>query len=246
MAALRSVVHSTCTAVELVAAAWILAGCVPGLSPASGESRPSPKASYTAAPPTPTLAPIRTPGAAGHGKPYSSGDFIRVLEAAPQAFPDELRAPMLKRLLAEAMAASIETYDGEPYRNIFVQGSCDEGGRQRCDVTVSGLPGFAISPDEQDTYRFEVRDGNVSVNGDAQRRGFPVGLATELDATARRLAVNGLLDGRSLLSVEWSSAPPDDAYVLFYGKGLEEGDQTIVLRVDRGRGVILDTDIRTG
>lgn len=148
--------------------------------------------------------------------------------------------------LAEMMASTIETYDGEPYRNLYIQGSCNEGGFQHCQLTVSGLPGFATTPDEQDTYGFEVREGIVSTQGEPQLRGFPVGLTDELDAMARRLAVDGLLDGRSLLAMEWSPAPPADAYRLFYGQGEEEGDSTVIVRVDRGRGQILDFDIRNG
>lgn len=232
--------------VILVLFASILPGCVPELPPAPGNSGSTQKPPYTAAPPTPTLAPIRTPGAAGHGRPYSPDDMIAKLEAAPSAFPEELRTPALTRLLAEAMATSIETYDGEPYRDLFIQGSCDEGGVRRCDVSVSGLPGFATTRDEQDTYRYIVEEGTVSAQGQPQRRGFPTGLTPELDAIARRLAADGLLEGRSLLGVEWSPAPPDDGYVLFYGKGDEEGDPTVVIRLDRALGVILDIEIRNG
>ena len=170
--------------------------------------------------------------------------MIEILEAVPDVFPDELRTPAITRRLAEAMAATIETYDGQPYRDLFVQGSCDEGGVQRCDVTTEGLPGFATTRDEQDTYGFEVRDGNVSAQDEPQRRGLPTHVTAELDATARRLAVDALLEGRSLLAIEWSPAPPEDAYLLFYGKGEEEGDPTVVIRIDRARGLILAIDMR--
>jgi hypothetical protein len=170
--------------------------------------------------------------------------MVAVLEAVPRIFPEELRTPELTTLLADAMAATIETYDGQPYRELFVQGSCDEGGLQRCDVTVSGLPSFAAR-DEQDTYLFEVRNGSVSRRGEPQRRGFPTDLTADLDAVARRLDTGGLLSDRTLLNAEWLPEPPNDAYVLFYGNGNEEGDPTVVVRIDRGGGMILDIHIRS-
>jgi hypothetical protein len=40
-------------------------------------------------------------------------------------------------------------------------------------------------------------------------------------------------EGRELLGVEWKLPPPEDAYILRYGKGNEEGDSTLLVTVDR-------------
>jgi hypothetical protein len=156
--------------------------------------------------------------------------------------PEELRKPELTGPLADVIAATVVTFDGNRYREVSIQGNCAQG-VLRCELAVSGLPSFAASWDEQDTYRFLVVDSSVSAQGDPQRRGFPAILADELDRIARSNDQDGLLSDLPLLGIEWLPAPPADAYLLRYGRGNEEGDPTVMVRLDRQAGRILSIHI---
>lgn len=214
-----------------------VAGCSPSLlalEPAVTE-----KPFYTAAPPTPTLSPLSTVAPTGHGRPYTASDIAAAFADVPAALPDQLRTPQMTSILAEAIASAVETYDGRPYREIDVQASCAQGGGRRCDDTVSGIPAFASTHDEQDTYWFLSDDSGIREHSEALLRGFPVALSVQFDLMARSLDADGVLADITLLSAEWLQSPPADAYQLRYGLGNEEGDPTFRVRLDRSANQIL-------
>jgi hypothetical protein len=143
-----------------------------------------------------------------------------------------------RHVIASTLATSIWTYDGLPYRELWVQGSCNEDGALQCEVTVSGLPGFVASRDNEDTWMFELKSGIVRPPSLPQLRGFPADLDGRLDGLARSLVKGDLLDGLSLLGVEWMLPPPDDGYVLRYGTGGEEGPRVVVAVDQRDRQLL--------
>lgn len=195
------------------------------------------KASYTLAPPTPTLSPQGTAGPDGPGQPYAAGDIQPFLERAPIGFPDELRTPFV----AAAVADRVWSYDGRPYRDVLFGGSCES---EICEFSVTGLPTFAPTHDASDTWflRLDRRTGLISTHGAPSLKGFPPELVPELDSLARSLDVDGRLTDLALLGAQWSIPPPGDAFQLRYGKGLEEGDPTLLVTLSRSERVLLSIE----
>jgi hypothetical protein len=211
-----------------VALGVILVGCGMDVAgPATG------KPPYTAAPPTPTLAPARRPATAAHGAPYTADAIRAALAASGSRVPAELRSDPVAGAIAEALAERISSYDGEPYGELTLSGSCDDDGL-RCDVQAKGVPLFAADRDAADLYTFsvEVRTGVVAPAGEPALRGYPAELTPALDE-AVRAALGDRLVGKSLIAAQWAPAPPADAYVLRYGTGDEEADQQLIVRYDR-------------
>jgi hypothetical protein len=214
------------------AVAVVIASCSPvPTAPASGSAGPPTPASATI---SPTLSPIASP-VASHGQPYDPTSIISLLAAGPPRvrLPPELQTDEARVALAAALATSIWTYDGQSYRELWVHGSCNEGGAFHCEITVSGLPGFVASRDDQDTWWFEVRSGTVRPISLPQLRGRPGDLDAELDGLVRTLDERDRLVGLSVLSVEWLLPPPDDGYLLRYGTGGEEGSPRVIVALDR-------------
>ena len=213
---------------------------VAGCSIVSLPSPPlTPKPTYTAAPPTPTLSPIATAGPADHRRPYDAAAILAVLQDVPQTFPAQLRTPEMAQAIADALSAGIWTYDGRPYRELAIRASCGEGGPLRCDLSASGLPASAPTRDAEDAYWWEVTGSGLFRQAGRGLRGYPAALDAELDELARSLD-QGRLEGLSLLSVEWALPPPDDGYVLRYGTGREEGARNVFITIDRTARQILE------
>ena len=207
----------------------VLAGCgsIAIDGPATG------KPSYTAPPPTPTLAPARKPSTAVHGTPYAADDVLAVLAASGSRVPAALRSGPVAIAIADALAARIWTYDGEPYRELTLSGSCDDDGL-RCDLQAKGLPAFSADRDAADFYTFsvEVGTGVLRPAGEPALRGYPAELTPTLDAAARA-SLGDRLAGKSLLAAQWLPEPATDAYLLRFGTGDEEADQQVIVRYDR-------------
>lgn len=213
----------------------IIAGCTPlGL----GTPAATPKAPYTMPPPTPTLSPIATVAPTGHGRPYTPEMIAVELQDVPYNFPPQLQ----KDYVAAALADRIWTYDGRPYRDLNISGSCNDGVPIRCDLTVSGLPAFAPTTDNIDGYYFSVDlSSGLVASGSIGLRGFPPEIAPEVDALARSLDTEGRLMKMPLRFVVWNLPPPDDAFRLAYGDN-EVGDLTIFVTLDRANRQILSME----
>jgi hypothetical protein len=106
------------------------------------------------------------------------------------------------------------------------------------------VPGFAASIDTADAYLFlvDLRSGLFSLGGPPALRGFPPELTSDLDALARSLDEAGQLKGLGLLGTEWTIPPPADTFLLRYGKGLEEGDPTLVVILDRSARKVISIE----
>jgi hypothetical protein len=204
------------------------AGELDGVAPAT------PKAPYTLAPPTPTFSPERTAAPTGHKAPYSPDELYGWLARSP-GVPDQLRT----RVIAEAIASRIWSYDGLPYQELKISARCDDDGR-RCDLFVKGVPGFAPDRDTADSYTFSITIGTglVEDEGPQGLGGYPAELLPELDAEMRALMGDRIGD-RSLLGVSWLLPPPDDGFRLRYGHGTELGEQQLLVRYDRAANEVL-------
>lgn len=215
----------------------VLAGPVGACSPTSPAlptatpSAAAVKPSYTLAPPTPSLSAAGSPATGPPAHPYSAADIQGLFVGAGPGFPAELRtAPT-----AEALANAIWSFDGQPFRTVWLDGSCESG---RCEFSATGLPRFAASVDDVDVYTL-VLDQASGIYSEPSRpslHGFPPQLVDELDTLAKALDVQGRFKDKPLLGVEWQIPPPDDAFVLRYGDGNEELDPTVRVVLARGDG----------
>lgn len=198
---------------------------------------------------TPTLSPTGTPAAAPSasgpgpggastdrrpGRPYTAADIERELADVPEEFPDRLRDPAL----AGAIADALWTYDGRPYAELWLLGSCSTNGA--CELTATGRPESG-GEESSDVYFWQVpaRSSTLVASGPPALKGYPPELASEVDGLVRSLDRDGVLTGLSLLGVEWAVPPPDDGYVARYGTGDEEGARVVQVLVDRSAGQIL-------
>jgi hypothetical protein len=214
-----------------------------GCSPAGmlGTPAASEKAPYTLAPPTPDLSPLATVAPTGHGQPYTAEMIAVELADVSYNFPPELQT----EFIAAALADRIWTYDGRPYREVWFTGSCNEGVRIRCDLSLTGLPAFAPTRGDVDTYWFVVHLGSPILGPEAGQAlgGFPPDLVPAIDALARSLDIDGRFKAEALRGIDWALPPPDDAFVLTYGDD-NEGDTTIVVTLDRANRRILSIEER--
>jgi hypothetical protein len=171
------------------------------------------KPAYTLAPPTPLFSPARTPPTvpATHGTPYTGAD-LRTLILASSGIPKSLTAPDI----ADAIAPHIWTYDGLPYQEVRIAASCDDDGI-RCELTVEGIPGFAINRDNADGYLFTIHTntGVIEDQPPQSTKGFPAEVVPELDGAVRAISADRI-GQRSLRWVTWLAQPPGDAYLLHY------------------------------
>ena len=212
-------------------------GCAP-ITDVLGTPETTPKAPYTNPPPTPTLSPIATVAPTGHGRPYTPEMMVAELMDVPYNFPRELQTDFV----AAALADRIWTFDGRPYRELSISGSCDEGGLGRCDLSVSGLPAFAPNRETNDHYYFSVNvQSAVVIPGASGLEAYPPELGPEVDALVRSLDTERQLQKQGLRGVEWALPPPDDAFRLVYG-GDNEGDLMIYVTLDRANRQILSLE----
>lgn len=225
----------------LTVLAGAVGACSP-ISPAPPTATPSAaaiKPSYTLAPPTPSLSAVGSPAPGPHARPYAAADIHGLFVDAGPGFPAELRT----EATAEALANVIWSFDGRPFRTVWLTGSCESG---RCEVSATGLPHFAASVDEVDVYTLvlDQASGIYSQPSPPYLRGFPPQLVDGLDRQAKALDVRGEFRDKPLLGVEWQIPPPDDAFLLRYGNGNEEQDPTIRVILARrdGRLVSISTE----
>jgi hypothetical protein len=187
---------------------------------------PTPKAPYTLAPPTPPISAVATVAPTEPGQPYVAEDLASYINAAPVGFPTALRTPAV----AEALADRIWTFDGQPYRDLWLAGSCENGA---CEFSATGVPAFARSADVVDAYFLKVNLGSglFSDGGRPSLKGLPSELVPRLDAIARAHDAAALLADEALLGATWEIPPPAGTFLLRYGRGLEEGDPAAFVTV---------------
>jgi hypothetical protein len=183
-----------------------------------GSSVARTKGPYTKAPPTPAFSPLATVGPGSPGQPYAAADIEPMLAAASVGVAAEIRTPQV----AAAIADRIWTFDGRPYQEVFIGGSCENGG---CEIVVEGVPAFAPTRDTRDVWSLSL-DLRTGVFSDSEPAlgGFPAELTSGLDALARSLDADGTFRTLPLTRVEWLRPPPDGLWLLRYGSGTQEMD----------------------
>jgi hypothetical protein len=140
----------------------------------------------------------------------------------PGGVPDQLETDTIARAVAEA----IWTFDGGPWQETVVGGSC---GRETCTLEVAGMPDGALG---EDVYAFNVDVDTGAVEPvSADLHGIPADLVVELDDMTQRL-----LDDPSsvveLTSAAWLPPPDDGTFVLAYRSGGEEGSCMVNVTLD--------------
>jgi hypothetical protein len=221
----------------------IVAGCA--LAP-SATFVATPKARYTNPPPTPTLSAIATAGPTGPGRPYTPEQMSTLIrdQEAKHGIDAALQTPAVVKAIANVLADTIYTYDGQPYQRVAIAGSCGEP-PILCNLTMTGVPRFTADPDAGDGYGWEVRPQVPLVTLTyAGLGGFPRELVDPLDTLARSLDTEGKIGDRTLKSAEWAFPPPDDAYLLCYSHNLDVEnpsleDPSVCVKVDRAARQIL-------
>jgi hypothetical protein len=220
--------RSTQHRAAVVFLAAIVAGCSL-IEPAT--PRPTAKARYTNPPPTPTLSAVATVAPTGHGRPYTPEQITALLEdwitSHPVAIAPMLQAPAVVKAIANVLADTIYTYDGQPYQRVYFGGSCGEP-PTLCDLTMTGVPPFTADPEVGDGYYWEVRPQIPLVTlTDAGLGGFPREIVDSLDTLARSLDTEGRIGDRTLQSAQWAFPPPDDAFLLSYSHDLDVENPTL-------------------
>lgn len=216
-----------------------VAGCTTWLAGPSA----TPKAAYTLAPATPSLTALATVAPTGHGQPYTAAEIVAMLHHAiatrPAGFASELRAQRILDAMAATVAAETFTFDGRPYQRVVFGARCDQPA-VHCELTMDGVPAFSSDSDMKDSYTWTITLPTPLVTmADHSLRGYPAELTAGLDALAQSLDVDGRFKDRYLLGVEWALPPLEDGFVLRYGNGLEEGDPTFLVTLDRAGQRIL-------
>ena len=222
--------------ITFLAIAGLVGACASTSPPANTiEPADAPsKAPYTLAPSPPSQVPIASGAAGPPGRPYVAGDLAELMKGAPRGFPDQLRT----QATSEAFATRMWSFDGQPFRTVWFDGSCESG---RCELSATGLPAFASTVDAIDTFTLvlDQASGIYSEPSPPTLRGFPQDLVATLDSKAPALDGLGQLKTKPLLGAEWLIPPPDAAFALRYGNGDEELDPTLIVVYSRSMDRIL-------
>jgi hypothetical protein len=148
----------------------------------------------------------------------------------PTIAPELMTAPV-----AELIAGSIWTYDGQRYQQLrFSDGRCS-GQPAQCTLTVWGHPMFTSL--SEDRYYMTITGDRISVA--AGLGGYPPELEAEVDALARSLDVEGRLGRMQFRSAGWLIPPPADAWHLLYYVDKLEGNPKADVVLDRANRKIL-------
>jgi hypothetical protein len=164
------------------------------------------------------------------GRPFDAQAILVAMRESrrPGGVPAELQTDEI----AAAVADRVWTFDGEPWRDLVIGGSC---GPETCTLEVAGRTEGALG---EDLYVFSVTPSTEIVDlVSADLLGVPEDLLDDLDATARA-GVEEPLEGLSLLGVRWLPPPAAGQYVLAYRPGGEEGSCGMDVVLDAAVGAI--------
>jgi hypothetical protein len=224
--------------------ALVLAGCAGPASPSI--SVPASSASVSASPVTkpasastaPEASPTSTASAdtqPSMGRPYDAAAILAAMQESrrPGGVPQDIQTASI----AEQLAASIWTYDGEPWPMLTASGSC---GPSDCTLDLSGTPAGATG---EDLYTFSVTPGEEMVELlVADLHGYPKQLDSMLDGIVRDGLAEDRLSGLALVAGRWLPPPRDGQFILGYRSGGEEGSPALDVTVDLPTGRVLDAE----
>jgi hypothetical protein len=198
---------------------------MPTTTPTQGaDATPAASASPSA---TPDLVPEP-------GRPFDAADVLVAMRESrrPGGVPAELQTDEI----ADAVAEQVWTFDGEPWTDLVIGGSC---GPETCTLEVAGRPDGALG---EDLYVFSVTPSTRTVVlVSADLLGVPENLLDDLDATARA-GVDQPLEGLSLLGVRWLPPPDAGQYALAYRPGGEEGSCGLDVVLDAASETVVSAD----
>ena len=146
----------------------------------------------------------------------------------PDGVPDELQT----EAIAAAIAAEIWTFDGTPWDEMVVGGTC---GPETCIVEVSGSR-EGVEGDDAWTFAVDLAAESVSV-GATDLRALPGEVADDLDGLARSLVADEELETMELSNLAWLPPPGADRFAMSYRSGGEEGSCGVDLVVDAAEPV---------
>jgi hypothetical protein len=168
------------------------------------------------------------------GRPFDAQAILLAMRESrrPGGVPDELETDEI----ATAVAEQIWTFDGEPWPEIAIGGSC---GPETCTLELGGTPAGALG---EDLYTFEVTPATSTVElASADLRGFPEPLLATLDEMARADLDDPPAD-LALVSASWLPPPDDGTFVLAYRSGGEEGSCQLNVTLDVRTGSVLEQE----
>jgi hypothetical protein len=211
----------------------LIAACS-GPSPSPSQPGPSEASASPAASAAEESAPAASASAgAGPGQPYDAADILEAMSTSPR--PDGVAEELQTNAIAAAIAAEIWTFDGMPWDEMVVGGTC---GAQTCVVEVSGSR-EGVEGDDAWTFAVDPATETVSV-GATDLRALPGEVADELDTLARSLVVNEALETMELSNLAWLPPPGTDRFAMSYRSGGEEGSCGVDLVVDAAERSIVD------
>jgi hypothetical protein len=168
------------------------------------------------------------------GRPYTAAQVLAAMRESrrPGGVPDEIET----ETVAEAVAASIWTWDGQPYPLLVIGGSC---GPDRCTLEATGSPTEAAG---SDLYAFSViaQTGATELL-ESDLHGYPARLDLLLDGVARDQLDASSLTGLALTGATWLPPPQTGVFRALYRSGGEEASPGIDLLIDLLAGRVLDS-----
>jgi hypothetical protein len=197
---------------------------------------PTPSGSLPAASPTasvsggqPTAQP--TPPGPLPARPYDGAAVLQAMRDShrPGGVPAELQTEKI----AAAVANELWTWDGEPWPELVIGGSC---GGSSCSLEVAGT-----SPDAAgaDLYVLSVDPTSATVSVEStDLHGYPAQLEGQLKAIATAVAPDAIRDLR-FASAQWMPTAAGH-YLLAYRSGGEEGSPGVDLLIDAPSRTLLD------
>lgn len=167
------------------------------------------------------------------GLPFEPATLLDAMRSSrrPGGVPDRLETEHI----AEALAAAIWTFGGDPWTTMAFGGSC---GPDTCTLEAAGTRPDTLG---EDLWVFEIDPGSgrVSVVA-ATLAALPTQLEAPVDALARNLSGPDRLAGLVLASVRWLPPPDGGRLVLSYRSGGEEGSCGVDLTVDATVPAVID------
>jgi hypothetical protein len=197
---------------------------------------PAPTTSISAATATATPSagqPGATPTAAEPvpARPYDGAAVLQAMRNSrrPGGVPDQLQTEQI----AAAVANQLWTWDGEPWPELVIGGSC---GSSTCSLEVAGTPPDAAGAD---LYVLSVDPATATVSVDSSDlHGYPAQVDGQLKAIATQMAASAIR-GLRFASAQWIPTAPG-RYLLAYRSGGEEGSPGVDLLIDARSRMLLD------
>jgi hypothetical protein len=197
---------------------------------------PTPSASVPTNTPTATVSASQataqpTPPGPLPARPYDGAAVLQAMRDSrrPGGVPAELQTAQI----AAAVANELWTWDGEPWPDLVIGGSC---GTTSCSLEVAGMPPDAAGAD---LYVLGVDPTGATVTVEStDLHGYPRQLEGQLKAIATEVAPDAIR-GLRFASAQWMPTAAGQ-YLLAYRSGGEEGSPGVDLLIDTTSRTLLE------